>query len=164
MSREVRKVPASWQHPKDGFYPNGQVRYAPLHDGFMRRAAQWDEEAAKWAKGVFPDYADEESKAGSFESWEGSRPDPADYMPDWPESERTHFVMYEITSEGTPISPAFATPEELAQWLTDNSESTFGGSKATYEQWLRVCKGTITPTLVIGSSGQQSGFQALDND
>jgi len=163
MSREVRKVPASWQHPKDGFYPNGQVRYVPLHDGFMRRAAKWDEEAAKWAKGEFPAYADDESKAGTYESWDGSRPDPAEYMPDWPESERTHFMMYETTSEGTPVSPAFATQEELAQWMTDNG-STFGGSNASYDQWLRVCKGSSTPTMVIGPNGLQSGVQALNND
>ena len=42
-------------------------------------------------------------------------------------------MIYETCSEGSPISPAFETPEELARWLTDNS---FGSMTATYEQWL----------------------------
>jgi len=49
-------------------------------------------------------------------------------------------MMYETCTEGTPISPAFATPEELARWLADNEASAFGGMTASYEGWLRTIK------------------------
>jgi len=57
-------------------------------------------------------------------------------------------MMYENTSEGTPISPPFETPEELARWLADNNASAFGGMTATYEQWLATCKGLYAPSMV----------------
>ena len=44
--------------------------------------------------------------------------------------------MWETTSEGSPISPVFATPEELARWLADSGASAFGDMTATREQWL----------------------------
>jgi len=161
MGREVRRVPADWQHPK-----NAAGRYVALFDGSYEQAAQeWDEEAAKWARGEFPDYAGEESKKLSYTEWSGQRPDPADYMPSWPESQRTHLMMYETTSEGTPISPAFATPEELARWLVDNGASAFGNSTASYEGWLGVARGGFAPSAVYSSAtGFVSGVEALSED
>ena len=159
MGREVRRVPANWQHPKDE-----RGRFIPLFDGvdYERRANDWDEGAAKWARGEFPDYADEESKKLTYEEWDGERLTAEDYMPNWPDSERTHYMMYEDTSEGTPISPAFATPEELAQWLADTGASAFGSSTASYEAWLRVAKGGYAPSAVYTPEhGLQSGVEAL---
>lgn len=46
--------------------------------------------------------------------------------------------MWEDTSEGSPISPVFATPEELARWLADTGASAMGSMTATYEEWLRM--------------------------
>ena len=98
----------------------------------------------------------------TYEQYEGQRPHKDDYMPDWPENQRTHYMMYEATSEGTPISPAFATPEELAQWLTDTGASAFGSSTATYDQWLLVAQGNSAPSAVyIPGTGLVSGVQAL---
>ena len=82
-------------------------------------------------------------------------------MPDWPAEQCTHLMMYEDTSEGTPISPAFATPEELARWLTDNGASAFGSSTGSYEGWLRVAKGGWAPSMVATSEGITSGVDAL---
>lgn len=76
-----------------------------------------------------------------YEQWAGQRPHKDDYMPNWLAEQRTHLMMYEDTSEGTPISPAFATPEELARWLADNGASIFGNSTATYERWLQIASG-----------------------
>ena len=56
------------------------------------------------------------------------------YIPPY-DSEATHIMMYE---KGTPISPAFATTEELSRWLADNNASAFGVMTATYDQWLHV--------------------------
>jgi hypothetical protein len=46
--------------------------------------------------------------------------------------------MWETTTEGSPISPVFATPDELAAWLADSKASAFGNQRATREQWLRM--------------------------
>ena len=131
MSREVRRVPANWEHPKD---EKGNL--IPLFDGsFKERAAKWDEEAAQWEKGFYHLGGDEwkpkgPDQTGTFEDWDGARPEEKDYMPDWPEAERTHYQMYETTTEGTPISPVMETPEALARWLADNNASAFAGMGA----------------------------------
>lgn len=168
MGREVRRVPADWQHPKkQQFDHRGQwvERYKPLLPGedYKRRVDEWDEDCAKWKAGWRPDHCDDpESRAMTYEQWAGQRPHKDDYMPDWPAEQRTHLMMYEDTSEGTPISPAFATPEELARWLVDNGASSFGSDTATYEQWLRVAQGGWAPSMVYTpQTGLVSGVQAL---
>lgn len=158
MGREVRRVPADWQHPK-----NEQGRFIPLFDGrdYESRAKEWDDESAKWTRGEFPDYASEENRKLSYEEWNGPRPKAEDYMPNWPESERTHYMMYEDTSEGTPISPSFATPEELAHWLADTKANAFGDMTADYEHWLRVAKSGYASSAVIINGRLESGVQGL---
>lgn len=167
MGREVRRVPAGWQHPKrvvQGF--NGPVEcYKPLFPGERYQPAvdSWDEECAKWKAGWRPDYGPD-TRAMTFEEWEGERPDRDDYMPSWPAEERTHLMMYEDTSEGTPISPAFATPEELARWLADNGASWFGDSTGTYEGWLRIARGGWAPSMVVIGGEVLSGADGLTAD
>lgn len=175
MGREVRMVPRDWQHPtewgKDWQTQRPKLRYRPLYDGrWSERVAVWDEENAQWARGFekesteypafrwVPKAAD---RPATFEEWDGSRPKQEDYMPEWDPREATHLMMYETTSEGTPISPAFATPEELAHWLADNGASTFGDSTGTYEQWLPVCRGGWAPSAVLDEKGLRSGVEAM---
>lgn len=168
MGREVRKVPADWQHPKQQI-PDWRTgcmveRYKALYSGggYQSRVDEWDEECAKWKTGWRPDYADADSKEMTYEQWTGQRPHRDDYMPVWTPAEATHFMMYEDTSEGTPISPAFATPEELARWLADTGASSFGNSTASYEGWLRVAKGGFAPSAIFTpETGLVSGVEAL---
>jgi hypothetical protein len=145
MGREVRKVPADWQHPKD----ERTGHYKPLYPGDRYESSRKNFEEKLAAEGL-----------QAAIDWCGNAPDKNDYMPDWPEAERTHLMMYEDTSEGTPISPAFKTPEELARWLADNNASAFGNSGATYEQWLA----TIGDGYAIGmvwdaKNGVRSGVE-----
>lgn len=112
MSREVRKVHKDWIHPK---YNSG--RYIPLMDNFNSDKRYYEEHPEE-------DY----------------KPQSKYYMPEWKEEEKTHFMMYETTSEGTPISPAFTNIEALAHWLADNRASSFANETATYEQWLATCR------------------------
>jgi hypothetical protein len=46
-------------------------------------------------------------------------PDPAYYRP-WKDDEATWYQVWETESEGTPISPPFATREELVEYLVNN--------------------------------------------
>lgn len=144
MGREVRKVPADWKHPKD----ERTGRYKPLFDGsrYAECKKEWLDMLAEKGLQETLDY-------------HGNPPNAEDYMPDWPEAERTHLMMYEDTSEGTPISPPFATPEELARWLTDNGASAFGSSTARYEEWLATIRDGFAVGLVMDAKGLRSGVE-----
>ncbi len=158
MSREVRRVPPNWVHPKDPI----TGRFIPLFDGcdFKPRVAEWEVECAKWNRGEFPSYVNEDDKKLSYEEWAGPRPNRDRYMPVWSPEVATHYMMYQTTSEGTPISPAFATPEELARWLADNNVSSFGPMTATYDQWLRIAQGGYAPSMVLAGGELKSGVEA----
>jgi hypothetical protein len=166
MGREVRMVPPTWEHPKDA-----DGRFIPLYgDSYSERLHEWEEGAAKWERGYVRDYAtggwrprDGYATSGSYEDWDGARPQPEEYMPDWPERERTHFMMYENTSEGTPISPPFATAEELARWLSDTGASSFADMTATYEQWLSTIRRGFAVSAVLEDGQMKSGVEALSN-
>lgn len=51
--------------------------------------------------------------------------------------------MWETTSEGSPISPVFASPEELAEWLATNCPG-----EGTAEDWGIVIRDGYRPSLV----------------
>ena len=171
MGREIRRVPGDWKHPTTGY--GSKLRFVPLFGGsFAESAAEWDEGAAKWAEGLRKDWGSsfdgtgwqprEADDGDSFEEWTGARPREDEYMPDWPAEQRTHLMMYENTSEGTPLSPAFETPEELARWLADNNASAMGCQGATYEQWLATCRAGWAPSMVSGGgAGIRSGVAAM---
>ena len=151
MGREVRRVPADWQHPKNADTDS----YQPLYDQDYQAAAQeWKDGFLEWMrKPAEPDC--------EYWDWEGGPPDREYYRPKWTEAEQTHYMMYETTSEGTPISPAFESPELLAGWLTDNNANAFAGQTATYEEWLRVANGGFACSAVISDGKLTSGVAAL---
>ena len=167
MGREVRRVPADWKHPKH--FTAGihgiEERYKPLSPGqdYQSHVDDWDNGLTKWKSGFRPAHCtDPADKDMCYEQWNGQRPHRDDYMPNWPASERTHYMMYEDTSEGTPISPAFATPEDLARWLADTGASSFAGEPASYEGWLRVANGGFAPSAISIDGGPLvSGVEAF---
>lgn len=162
MGREVRMVPADWQHPKEWNAFRNMETYKPLFDRDWADAAkEWDAEREAWERGELPEYADAEDALMPYDQWAGQRPFSGDYMPNWPKDQRTHYMMYEDTSEGTPISPAFETPEELAEWLVDNNASAFAGQTATYDAWLRVANGGFAPSMIIQDGHMMSGVEGL---
>lgn len=111
MSREVRRVPLDWDHPRR---PDGH--YQPMRDKPLSVAvAEWQEEVATYPNLV-----------AALEAGEAS-PDPEYYRPEWPASAVLGFQIYEDVSEGTPLSPVFATAEELVEWLTHPQAVGIGG-------------------------------------
>jgi hypothetical protein len=153
VGREVRKVTADWQHPKEQIYDyrTGKIAmvYTPLLDNY---AIQLED---------FRAMIESDGLVEALEYY-GGGPVKHDYMlADVPDEERTHLMMYEDTTEGTPISPAFETAEELARWLADNNASANGGTGASYEAWLEVCKGGWAPSLAWSpETGLISGVEA----
>lgn len=163
MGRAVRMVPGDWEHPVDE-----KGNYIPLfYQSFHGEYAYFED---AWNRGYTRDYSDSDPVAlkkkdefdkGGYEEYAGSRPTSETYMPDWKDEERTHFQMYEDTTEGTPISPVMETPEELAQWLADNEASAFGHMAATYEQWLAAIRAGRSVACAVEADGNLiSGVEA----
>lgn len=130
MGREIRRVPANWSHPK-GERRNGQIDYLPMRDQDAESAwAEWQAEYAKWLAGehdrIIAEYgADDYPKAEpyrAFCAWNGQPPDPAYYRPKWEEGSATWYQVYQTVSEGTPVTPPFATKEELVEYLVANGD------------------------------------------
>ena len=98
MGREIRRVPPGWEHPKDA-----KGHYEPMLDQTLQNAM-----------------ADEDFD----ECWGDSDLETARryYRPEWTE-EPTHYQMYETVSEGTPVSPVFASLDELVGWLIGQGHS-----------------------------------------
>lgn len=142
MGREIRRVPAGWEHPCDEDGEDGEDGdygdygdYIPLFDGnanlghplsAWQRA--WDEENAAWQAGTHPNAGE----SPTFVDWHGERPTAEEHTPELPAELLTHWQYYESTTEGTPLSPVFATPEELAAWLVQNGD----GDKWTVDEAL----------------------------
>jgi hypothetical protein len=86
-------------------------------------------------------WATEAIKA-AHEAWEDFEP-PAG--PGW--------QVWETTSDGSPITPVFATPEELARWCADNAASILGSDTLPYEEWLAWFRGTDTSASAAPGDG-----------
>ena len=122
MGREIRRVPADWQHPQRsqiyGDYP-GNERYHPLFDDDYDTVAQeWVRNFTLFQAGNHPD----QDRIHSKYYWEDDPPPSEEYFRSEGygtqfNSEPTHYQIYETVSEGTPVSPVFETLEELKVWL-----------------------------------------------
>jgi hypothetical protein len=146
MGTAVRRVASDWAHPRDD-----SGRYLPLRNGFdfARRARQWDEDVAKWQQGLRRDLDANgwepikgDLLATTYAEYAGPRPDPQEYTPQWPASQCTHWQIYEEVTEGTPMSPVCASPEELARWMADHDVNGRGGTLLRYWDWLAFIRGT----------------------
>jgi hypothetical protein len=139
MGREIRMVPPNWQHPPSDGGRGGQ--YKPLYYGaggrFEAKANKWLAECAKWQAGERPDYAGDDAPMYYWD-WDVPPPSVEDHMlVGVPDSECTHYMLYESTTEGTPLSPACATLEEVAEYAANHC-TTFADFKTTKEQWLEM--------------------------
>ena len=142
MGREIRRVAANWQHPK-----NKQGNYIPLFENFKKRLTEWDEANEQWNKGFKESWNEGEKwipKEGddmnfTYESWNGERPVEEEYMPEWSEEEKTHIQLYETTSEGTPTTPVFKADEfeQLCKYAAKKC-FTFADCEATKEEWMEM--------------------------
>jgi hypothetical protein len=157
MAREVRRVPPTWEHPRDA-----EGDYVPLLDGYRAAGRAWDERAAQWDAGLSWDerveaFVPKEAAAEpySFAEWEDDRPLPEDYMPCWDPEEAPWVQMYETATDGTPISPPRPTPALLAQWLVENQALIFGSQEASYEAWLTICQGGVSGIALAVSAREE---------
>ena len=118
MGREVRMVPPNWDHPRDD-----RQHFQPMYDRtFQDAAAEWKREFFEWEAGKRPDYCDDpESRALEYWEWNGEPPERKYYRP-WSDAEATWVQVWETVSEGTPVTPPFATREELIAYLVNHGD------------------------------------------
>lgn len=75
------------------------------------------------------------------------------------------YQLWETTSEGSPVSPVFDTPEKLADYLASHGVSSFGYNTETYDTWLKFIKGTgWSVSAVMDSDGMKSGVKAMADE
>lgn len=87
--------------------------------------------------------------------------------------------LWETTSEGSPVTPVFATAEELARWCDDHQFDTppnrgtlgpidgkqwnylaGGTGELSYERWLKFIVGPgWAPSMAVDSGGVRSGVE-----
>jgi len=109
MGREIRQVPPDWEHPRDE-----KGHYRPLYDGTQLTRI------IEHIRYDLPFYIRHPQYFGEwFEAW----PDREYSRPRWRRGTAAHFQIYETVSEGTPVSPIFATREGLANWLVEQGHS-----------------------------------------
>ena len=120
MGREIRMVPPNWDHPKV-MRSYGREEFQPMHDECFEDAAkQWKDEFVKWESGGRA-AAGEDYATAEFWEYHGSPPDREYYRP-WKDEEATWYQLWETVSEGTPVSPPFATKDELIEYLVANGD------------------------------------------
>ena len=134
MGRELRKVPANWEHPKKddgGYQPMFNKYYGDV-------LVEWFKEHEQWENGTHPDLINDpklKEECPFYAMWGGNPPDveyyqTKKYLPE----ELTHIQLYENTSEGTPGSPVFKANEleKLCEYAAENC-TTFASFEATKE-------------------------------
>lgn len=91
---------------------------------------------------------------GTVEVYPGQRADADAWEPTDPPT-GDGWQLWETTSgEGSPSSPVFAAPDELARWCV-TGETVFGYRRGTYEQWLAIVMGEdfahveIAPGVIV---------------
>ena len=149
--KEIRRVPPNWEHPKDE-----QGHYIPLYDEDYETALdKWIHDRALWKAGTHPELLKDPTmiERWKFEDWCGNAPHPEGYREAFTE-EPTWYQMYEDVSEGTPITPPFASKEELVDYLVENGDFWYQESpddwfKPTREQAEAFVERGWAPGLVV---------------
>lgn len=134
MGREIREVPLNWNHPKDA-----QGDYLPHHCHTL------DPETRA-------EYIDDEGNDDWKEEWADT------YLSEeWPADAPMGYALYENVTEGTPITPTFATLAEVADYLVTHGD--FWGNR-----WSRAAADGITQLRWSASFVMTGGQMFKPND
>lgn len=127
MGREIRRVIPNWKHPMRERFNllkvKNETSYQPLYNRSYREASEeWRKEFYEWENGERAMYLAKNGEDYEYWDYSGMPPDKEYYRPDWKPEEMTWFQVYETVSEGTPVTPPFATRDELVYYLVNNGD------------------------------------------
>jgi len=153
-------VPANWAHPKyteDTATRRENIgQYIPLHDNHAEALERFAKDIAEKGLKEAIDYWGGGPQSETHAQYEGK-------SLDW-------WQAYETVSEGTPVSPAFATPEELIEYLVANGDfrdqarrergsgTKQGYSLAAAEAFVR---GGLAPSMIVANGKCHEGAEGL---
>ena len=118
-------VPPNWEHPQRdtaGFvFGRYEKSFQPMRNRpFIEDMDAWISEYTLWREGNHPDQLSGEAEGyEEYIEWGGNPPQPEYYRPNWKPEEMTWYQVFENVSEGTPVTPPFATREELVEYLVE---------------------------------------------
>lgn len=158
MGREIRRVPPNWEHPRYTAEHSGDhVRagqYIPMYDqSFNAAAREWLDKAIAWDNGTDPAAAQYKARHPFYWQWDGDPPDEQSYRPEFTE-EPTWVQVYETVSEGTPVTPPFATEEELIEYLVahgDFWDEKRGNGGRSREAATAFVKNGLAPSMIVAA-------------
>ena len=155
MGREIRRVPANWQHPTypprhqwaGQYHPMTDADYAEAWTEWKNGLRAWFRDYRAWSDGKPGTFhtVEDIAKFGTYEAWAGSPPAPPDphyYMP-----EGEWYQLFENVSEGTPLSPPLETLEALVDWLSTHPD--YWGHQWSRESAEAMVRQGYAPSLVI---------------
>jgi hypothetical protein len=82
---------------------------------------------------------------------DGGHHEPLYYLP---ESEKSAFQIYQDVSEGSPVSPVFATLGDLKAWLIDQGQTA--EAVDTFVEW------GFASSAVMSANGVEDGVEGLN--
>ena len=182
MGIEIRRVPADWEHPtqqntsygytsKLAYQPKDSARnmFTPTFDEDWHSAfRQWFFGVIKWHVVKWLSLPFVLMGRKPTDPWEGLESE--NHRPGWwcgasrqrrgKSSEATHIQLYETVSEGTPLSPVFATSEEMAEWCAGKHVWN-DTENMTVEDWRKFLDagGYAFSGIFTPGHGYESGIQ-----
>lgn len=149
MGRELRMVPPNWEHPRKA-YTNYEIHYKPMFETSFRKAADdWTAGFLAWLA-KYPSGVNEDGYR--YWEYEGDPPEKDTHAP-FEDSEATWFQLFENVSEGTPVSPPFATAEELVEYLVANGDfwdqKNGHGQKYSRKAAESLVRGGYCPSMIV---------------
>jgi hypothetical protein len=148
MGREIMRVPEGFDWPINRIWPGKMISMCGLIEDYFEK----EEHTVKC------DLCRKYATLSGFEIQSYGCPD----FPFSDPPKGAWYQLWETTSEGSPMSPAFETPEELAHWLADNKASSFGAETATYNQWIEFIRGPgWAPSMIVCDGNVMSGVQGV---
>jgi hypothetical protein len=161
MGREIRRVPPNWEHPKDE-----RGNYKALYDqDFNSAAREWLDGCIAWENGTHEDLIKDPELKKKYPYYWQLNDDPPDeeyYRPAFTE-EPTWYQVYETVSEGTPVTPPFATKEELINYLVEYGDfwdQKRGHGGYAYDAAESFVNSGWAPSFVVLGNKFMSGIEA----
>jgi hypothetical protein len=174
MGREIRRVPENWEHPRrkcpheswrggctEAKAHNGECFQPMYDDDFDSAMTEWLNGYRLWKRGKNPEWKEQQKRGDPYWEWFGAPPDPECYHPKWDKVE--WYQIYETVSEGTPVTPPFATKKELIEYLVewgDYWDQNRGDGGWTRENAEKFIKDGWAPSLIVIASPSKVEIKA----